>query len=187
MAAIQPGGTVQLARARGNRVSMDQETRRQAQLEARRLRAHGMAVAGFQIVRRLHGECGFRRWPVRIDWGRDPRAHRVHVLRRTMVAMPPANHFGQPGGARLDGRARHADREVIAARPRAVRARGRRTNNLRRYCYDGILSYAAARWLSACRRNPAVYEAFTPATSSGVPLATTWPPRSPPSGPRSIR
>ena len=187
MATIQPGGTVKVARARGNRVSMGQATRRQAQLEARRHRAHGMAASCFQILRRLHGECGFRRWPARTDWRRDRRAHRIHVLRRTVVAMPPANHFGQSAGARLGRRAHHADREVVAARPRAVRARCRRTNNLRRYCCDGIVNYAAARWLSACRRNPAVYEAFTPATSSGVPLATTWPPRSPPSGPRSIR
>jgi hypothetical protein len=187
MAAIQPGGTVRVARARGNRVSMDQATRRPAQLEARRLASHGMAAPRLQILRRLHGECGFCRWPARTNWGRDRRAHRVHLLRRTVVAMPPAYHFGQSAGARLGRRAHHADREAVAARARAFRARCRRTNNLRRYCCGGIVNYAAARWLSACRRNPAVYEAFTPATSSGVPFATTWPPRSPPSGPRSIR
>ena len=187
MAAIQPGGTLPVARARGNRLSMDQATRRQAQLEARRLRAHGVAAPCFQVLRRLYGEYGFRRWLARTDWSCDRRAHRVHVLRRTVVAMPPANHFGQFGGARLGRRAHHADRQVVAARPRAVRARCRWTNSLRRYCCDGIVNYAAARWLSACRRNAAVYDAFTPATSSGVPLATTWPPRSPPSGPRSIR
>ena len=77
-------------------------------------------------------------------------------------------------------------RRTCSRRSRASRTDGSFTTarpRRNRECAD----YAAARWFSAWRRKPAVYDAFTPATSSGVPFATTWPPRSPPSGPRSIR
>jgi hypothetical protein len=194
---------------------MDQAARRPTQLEARRFAARRVAASRVQIVRGLHGECGFRRWHARTDGGGRTRADCVHVFGRIVVAMPSANHLGQSGSSRLDRRAHHADREIVAARARAVRARRGRANHLRRELIQHrfrvlapnfslgagvtpaagagrvaphlIRSYAAARWFSAWRRKPAVYDAFTPATSSGVPLATTWPPRSPPSGPRSIR
>jgi hypothetical protein len=140
MAAVQPGGTLGVARASWNRVPMDQATRRAAAFQAQRLAPHGMAARCFQIVRGLHGEYGFRRWHPRTDASRRGLADCVHVFGRPVVAMPSANHLGQSRDSRLDSRAHHANREIVDARARAVRARRGRTNHLRRCGYDRIVT-----------------------------------------------
>jgi carboxyl-terminal processing protease len=145
----------------------------------RALRNHSFGAGGEQLLFTLKGGDGLllttEKWTAQsgIPFLKDG----VRVDKS--MSMNEAVEFLAKGAAHPS---RFSPRASHMARPATTRP----AHSLSRppSCLQALWPLERARW--AARKRP-VWESGVRMISSGVPVATTWPPASPPSGPRSMR